>query len=100
MPLWLIIALALVFSIITYVIYRTLKKNPQLGFENMIGKSGMTVNRLARKGTIKIGWELWAAEVDGDNIEAGEEVTVVSQTALNLTVIKKSNEGLTNKRTS
>ena len=100
MPVWLIITLALIFSIITYVIYRTMKKNPQLGFENMIGKSGGTVNRLARKGTVKIGWELWAAEVDGDNIEAGEEVTVVSQTGLKLTVIKKSNEGLTNQRTS
>jgi membrane-bound ClpP family serine protease len=66
----------------------------------MIGKSGMTVNRLARKGTVKIGWELWAAEVGGDNIEAGEEVTVIDQTGLKLTVIKKSQEGLTNQHTS
>jgi membrane-bound ClpP family serine protease len=100
MPVWLIVTLALIFSIITYVIYRSLKKNPQLGFENMIGKSGMTVNQLARKGTVKIGWELWAAEVDGDNIEAGKEVTVIGQTGLKLTVIKKSQEGLTNQLVS
>ena len=96
MPLWLIITLVLIFSLITYVIYRTLKQKPLLGFDNMIGKSGMTVNQIAREGTVKIGRELWAAEVDGDNIEAGEEVTVVGQTGLKLTVIKKSQEGLTN----
>ena len=90
MPLWLIITLVLIFSIITFVVYRALKKNPLLGFDNMIGKSGMTVSQIARKGTVKIGWELWAAEVDGDNIEAGEEVTVIGQTGLKLTVIKKS----------
>ena len=88
-PLWLIIALVLIFSIITYVLYRTLKKTPLLGFDSMIGKSGMTVNQIARKGTVKIGRELWAAEVDGDNIEAGEEVTVIGQTGLKLKVIKK-----------
>ncbi len=88
-PLWLIIALVLIFSIITYVLYRALSKNPLLGFDNMIGKSGMTVNQIARRGTIKIGRELWAAEVDGDNIEAGEEVTVIGQTGLKLKVIKK-----------
>ncbi len=89
MPLWLIITLVLIFSVITYVIYRTLKKNPLLGFDNMIGKSGMTVNQIARRGTVKIDRELWAAEVDGENIEAGEEVTVIGQTGLKLKVIKK-----------
>jgi membrane-bound ClpP family serine protease len=100
MPFWLIIALVLIFSLITYVIYQTLKKKPLLGFDNMIGKSGMTVIQIASEGTVKVGRELWAAEVDGDNIEAGEEVTVIGQTGLKLTVIKKSQEGLTNQRTS
>ncbi len=100
MPLWLIITLVLIFSIITYVVYQALKKTPLLGFDNMIGKSGATVSQIARKGTVKIGRELWAAEVDGDNIEVGEEVTVIGQTGLKLTVIKKSQEGLTNQRTS
>ncbi len=88
-PLWLILTLVLIFSIITYVLYRTLKKAPLLGFDNMIGKSGMTVNQIACRGTVKIGRELWAAEVDGDDIEAGEEVTVIGQTGLKLKVIKK-----------
>ena len=100
MPVWLIITLVLIFSTITYVVYRALKKNPLLGFESMIGKSGTTVSQIARKGTVKIGRELWAAQVDGDNIEVGEEVTVIGQTGLKLTVIKKSQEGLTDQRTS
>ncbi len=89
MPLWLIITLVLIFSLITYVIYHTLKKKPLLGFDNMIGKSGMTVNQIARKGTIRIDRELWHAETDSENIEAGEEGTVIGQTGLKLTVIKK-----------
>ena len=90
MPIWLIITLVLIFSVITYVVYRALKKSPLLGFDNMIGKSGIAINKIARKGTIKIGGELWAAKTDRDNIEKGEEVTVIGQAGLKLTVIKKS----------
>jgi len=58
MPIWLIITLALIFSLITYVLYRALKKNPLLGFENMVGKSGVAISTITHKGTIKIGREL------------------------------------------
>ena len=92
MPIWLIIILAIVFSIITYVLYRTLKKNPLLGFENMVGKNGIAVNKITRDGTIKIGRELWAAKASQENIEVGEEVTVIAQTGLKLTVIRKNLE--------
>ena len=96
MPIWLIITLVLIFSAITYVLYRTLKKNPLLGFDNMIGKSGLVISKITREGTIKIGRELWAAKAEQDNIEKGEEVTVIGQTGLKLTVIKKSQEELNN----
>jgi len=92
MPIWLIIILAIVFSIITYVLYRTLKKNPLLGFENMVGKSGIAINKITRDGIIKIGRELWAAKASQENIEEGEEVTVIAQTGLKLTVIRKNLE--------
>ena len=92
MPIWLIVTLALIFSVITYVLYRALKKNPLLGFENMVGKSGIAINKIKREGTIKIGNELWAAKTEGDNIEKGEEATVIGQTGLKLTVIKKNPE--------
>ena len=90
MPIWLIITLALIFSLITYVLYRALKKNPLLGFENMVGKSGVAISAITHKGTIKIGRELWAAKTDQNDIEKGEEVTVIGQTGLKLTVIKKN----------
>ena len=96
MPIWFIITLVLIFAVINYVVYRALKKNPLLGFENMIGKSGLTINKITRNGTIKIGMELWAAKTDQGHIEEGEEVTVIGQTGLKLTVIKKSHGELTN----
>ncbi|MFC1865568.1 NfeD family protein [Chloroflexota bacterium] len=92
MPIWFMITLVLIFSIITYVVYRALKKAPLLGFDNMIGKSGMTISTIAGKGTVKIDGELWAAEAKGSNIEEGEEVTVTGQRGLKLTVIRKSRD--------
>ena len=99
-PIWLIIILVLISSAITYVLYRTLKKKPLLGFDNMIGKSGLAISKITREGTIKIGRELWAAKAEQDNIEKGEEVTVIGQTGLKLTVIKKGQEELNNQGTS
>jgi membrane-bound ClpP family serine protease len=96
MPIWLIITLVIIFSAITFIVYRAQKKSPLLGFENMIGKSGITVNQIARGGTIKIGRELWHAETDGENIEVGEEVTVIRQAGLKLTVIRRNKDELTN----
>ena len=89
MPLWLIITLVLVLSALTLVVYRALSKKPLLGFESMIGKSGMTVSPIARKGTIKIGNELWSSETDYEYIEAGVEVIVTGQTGLKLNIRKK-----------
>ena len=89
MPIWLIVTLVFIFSAITYVLYRALKNNPLLGFENMIGKSGLVISKIKLEGTIKIGRELWAARADQGDIEKGEEVTVIGQTGLKLTVIKK-----------
>ena len=60
----------------------------------------LAISKISREGTIKIGRELWAAKADRNNIEKGEEVTVIGQAGLKLTVIKKSQEGLTNQRTS
>ena len=90
MPVWFIITLSLIFSAITFIIYRALRKNPQLGFENMIGQSGFAVSPIARKGTVKIRGELWHAVTNSKNIEAGAEIIVVEQTGLKLTVIKKN----------
>lgn len=92
MPLWLIITLVLVLSALTLVVYRALSKKPLLGFESMIGKSGLTVGPIARKGTIRIGNELWSSETDNEYIEAGVEVIVTGQTGLKLNIRKKKRE--------
>ena len=92
MPLWFIITLVLVLSAPAIMIYRSLSKKPLLGFESMIGKSGLTVGPIARKGTIKIGNELWSSETDYEYIEAGAEVIVTGQTGLKLNIRKKKQE--------
>lgn len=94
MPVWFIITLSLIFLIITFIVYRAIRKNPQLGFENMIGKGGVAVEPIARKGTVKINGKLWFAMTNGEKIEAGAEIIVVEQTGLKLTVIEKTNENL------
>jgi membrane-bound ClpP family serine protease len=64
-----------------------LTKNPALGFENMVGKTGLVVGPIQRKGTVRIGHELWQATAR-ENIEKGAEIMVVSQIGLKLTVVK------------
>ena len=86
-PIWAIALLAVFFFANILVGYYGLRKNPQQGFENMIGKSGVTVEPIGRKGTIRINRELWFAMTTGkDKIEAGTEITVIGQSGLKLIV--------------
>lgn len=87
-PWWFIGILVTVLGVWSWFGYRALIKNPAQGFENMVGKTGLAIGPLKRKGTIRIGHELWQATAM-ENIEAGAEVTVVGQIGLNLTVAKK-----------
>jgi membrane-bound ClpP family serine protease len=86
-PVWAIITSIVVVGGITYAIYVFLRRQPQLGFENMIGLSGITVEPVGRKGTIRIKGELWSAVTEGPKIEVGNIVKVIQQTGLQLTVI-------------
>ncbi len=90
MPLWLVVILSFILVAITFVMYRVLKKEPLLGFDNMIGKNGITVSPLTPRGTVKIANELWQAESSGGNISKGSEIVVVGQTGLKLTVTNKA----------
>ena len=92
MPIWLIIILSLVFLALSFIVYRTFKKEPLLGFENMVGKRGIAVSAIFPKGTVRIGNELWSAEADKGEINNGDEIIVVGQTGLKLKVerIRKS----------
>jgi membrane-bound ClpP family serine protease len=89
-PFWVIVLLVLVFLAITLIIYRSLRKSPQLGFENMVGQSGLAVEPITRKGTVSIDGELWFARTQGEKIESGTEIIVMEQTGLKLTVAPKS----------
>ena len=60
-PWWLIASLVLVLGAWGFMGYRATAKNPALGFENMVGKTGLAVEPLKRKGTMRIGHELWQA---------------------------------------
>ena len=90
LPLWLIFATVLIISAMAFVTYRISKRNPLLGFENVIGKSGLTVGQVAGKGTVRIDRQLWHAETEDEIIEGDVEIVVVAQTGLKLTVKRKS----------
>jgi membrane-bound ClpP family serine protease len=67
---------------------RALRKKPLVGFTNMVGSKGSVIEPLVPKGTIKIGSELWEAESTEQEIDAGEEVTVIGRQGLRLMVRK------------
>lgn len=94
-PVWLIIFIAILFLGWTFISYLVMRRNPQLGFENMIGATGLTLDSLSPKGTIRIGHEQWAAKARGGNIGTGVAVVVISQNGLLLTVIRKNQTEIT-----
>jgi len=89
LPVWLIVLIALLFVGWAFMSYFAIRKSPQLGFENMVGATGVTLDSLTPKGTIRIDHERWAARARGDHIGAGVAVLVVGQSGLLLTVVKK-----------
>ena len=83
-----------VFSVFTYRMgSRALRKKPIIGLPAMVGSKGKTVSPLALEGFIRIKGELWEAKSVGGEINVGEEVTVVGQDGLKLTV-RKSDRGV------
>ena len=88
----LIIALG-AYAIITYRKgSRALRKKPVAGLETMIGSKGEVVKTLAPEGLVRIKGELWAAKSTGRRIDTGEEIIVVGQDGLKLTVQKMEKE--------
>ena len=83
-----------VFSVFTYRMgSRALKRKPVTGLPAMVGSKGKTVSPLAPEGFVRIKGELWEAKSVGGEINVGEEVTVVGQDGLKLTV-RKSDRGV------
>jgi len=67
---------------------RTIKQQAQVGLPSMVGSRGRVVGTLNPEGMVKIRGELWGAVSGGGKIGEGEEVIVVGEDSLKLTVRK------------
>jgi membrane-bound ClpP family serine protease len=67
---------------------QTLKKQSQAGQSSMVGVVATVAKTLNPEGQVKIRGELWGAVSESGNIAAGEEVIVVGENGLKLTVRK------------
>lgn len=65
---------------------RTLRKQVTVGLPSMVGTRGKVASRLSPEGMVRIKGELWGATSAGEDIDAGEEVTVVGEDGLKLSV--------------
>ncbi len=95
-PGWLILILV-VWGSMMFSLYRAgssaLAKKPMTGFTRMADTTGMVVRALEPRGAVMIRGELWdAVSFDGKRINEGEEVLVLSQQGLKLTV-KRAKRG-------
>jgi len=84
------IFLALSFSVIISFAVRALRAPKVMGRETMEGKTGIVSQALAPAGTIKVGGELWSAELTepGDPLPEGTRVVVTQVDGLRLKVRK------------
>ena len=67
---------------------RALKTKDMVGMPDMIGTKGKVVSPLAPEGLVRIRGELWVAKSTGDDVQTGQEITVVDQERLKLLVDK------------
>jgi membrane-bound ClpP family serine protease len=67
---------------------RTLKRQAQAGLPSMVGTRGKAASLLDPEGQVKIRGELWGAVSDEGKIDAGEDVAIVGQNGLKLSVRK------------
>jgi membrane-bound ClpP family serine protease len=79
------------YSVITYRRgSRALRRKPLGGLPDMVGSQGEVVSPLAPEGLVRIKGELWQAKSASGRMDIGDEVTVVGQDGLKLTVRKSS----------
>ena len=70
---------------ISYLVYRSQKARPTLGFDGMLGEIGDVRAKLNPAGKVFVRGELWNAEADGE-IDIGEKVKIVGYDGMNLKV--------------
>ncbi len=85
-----VLALFPLWSALTYIPRkRALSKEAIDPAQAMIGKKGVSINRLDPQGTVRINYEIWNAISTGEEIEEGEKIVVLSMDRLRLTVQKE-----------
>jgi len=70
---------------ISYLVFRSQKSKPTMGFEGLIGEIGEVRGKLGPTGKIFVYGEYWNAEADGE-IDVGEKVQVVGYEGMSLKV--------------
>ena len=92
LPVSVLIAIMVVWAVNSIIFYRigsrALRRRPVSGLGSVVNDIGKVVNPLTPEGVIKIKGELWEAKSAGDHIGAGEEVKVVEQDGLKVTVVR------------
>jgi membrane-bound ClpP family serine protease len=75
------------YAVITYRLgSKALGKKPVVGLPDMVGSKGKVVTPLDPEGLVRIKGELWESTSADRRINTGEEVIVVGQDGLKLTV--------------
>ena len=89
-PLPIMIVIALLLGGFAFIIQKAvipaLHKKRITGSEGMIGLTGEVIKPLTPVGMVRVGDEYWKARSDGEKIEAGEEVEILSLKGLTLMV--------------
>jgi len=82
-----LMATLVVYAVITYRLgSKVLGKKPVVGLPDMVGSRGKAVTPLDPEGLVRIKGELWESTSADRRINTGEEVIVVEQDGLKLTV--------------
>lgn len=74
---------------------RTLRKQVPVGLPSMVGSKGKVAGKLSPEGMVRIKGELWGATSAEGDIDTGEEVLVVGEDGLKLSVRKTKKTGTT-----
>ena len=90
LPLPIIVVIALLLGGFAFIIHKVvipvLHKKRITGSEGMIGLTGEVIEPLTPVGMVRVGSEYWKARSVGGEIEAGEEVEILSLNGLTLMV--------------
>ncbi|MEE8582982.1 MAG: NfeD family protein [Dehalococcoidales bacterium] len=89
-PLWLMFVVLTAWAGMATLVYRAgtraLDRKPVIGLSSMVGGRGVVVSPLSPVGLVRVKNELWAAKTEGSRIDSCEEIVVVGQKRMRLTV--------------